>query len=123
MLSDDGVCCGQGVAVLLGAVLILVLSIGLAWVPLLGPMVAGAVGAYVCGTIKRALLSAVLPAILMGIFLWWRLGAQEHGLAGWFVAVSLFPLVLADEIGLWLGVVLGGVIAARRHQVRGARPA
>jgi hypothetical protein len=115
MLAVDGVFFGWRSTVLGSAILMLVLSIVLAWVPLLGPLVAGAVGAYFCGNVRRALLAAVVPAILLGVFLWWRLRVSEHGFGGIFVAVGFLTLVLADEIGLWAGVVLGCIIASRRH--------
>jgi len=113
-----------GVAVLLGAVLMLVLSIALSWIPLLGPLfgplIAGGIGGYLCAKVSRALLAAIVPAILLGFFIWWL--DTPGGLVQIFAAVGIFPLVLAAEAALWVGAVAGALIASR-HQVRGVRPA
>lgn len=111
---------------LLGAVLMLVLSLALVWIPALGPifgpLISGGIGGYVCGTVRRALLAAILPAILLGFFIWW-LDTRESSLAGIFVAVGIFPLVLAGEAALWAGAVAGALIASRRRQLRKVHPA
>jgi hypothetical protein len=115
-----------GVAVLLGGVLMLVLSLALVWIPLVGPLcgplLAGMVGGYFSGGVRRALVAAIVPAILQGVFIWW-LDTRESSLAGIFVAVGIFPLVLAGEVALWVGALLGGLIAHGRHHAPGAHTA
>ena len=43
------------------------LSILLFWLPVAGPLIAGLVGGYKAGDLRRALLAVFLPAVGMGV--------------------------------------------------------
>ncbi len=100
---------------LVGGILMLVLSVVLAWLPLLGPLVAGVIGGYYCGTVGRALLTVLFPAIILGVFVWFMSHMLDNAIAGFLFAVGGVVLVLVHEFGLILGALLGGLIAQRRH--------
>lgn len=109
----------KGGRVLLGAVVMLVLSIGLSWLPFVGPFIAGAVGGFFCRSAGRALLVAVLPAFLLGVFVWWVGDALEHAIAGFLFGVATMVLVLVHEAGLVAGALVGGLVASNRRRAGG----
>ncbi len=108
---------------LVGGILMLVLSLVLAWLPLVGPLLAGAIGGYYCGTVSRALLAVLFPAIILGVFVWWMGTMLDHAIAGFLFAVGGAVLVLVHEGGLIVGAIVGGFIAQRRHSASRPRTA
>ena len=94
------------------------LSVLLSWLPLLGPLVAGGVGGYYAGTVGRALAAALVPAILLGLFIGWVATSWSHAIAGFLVGVGVIILVVVDEVGLLLGALVGGIIPQRRKPAR-----
>ena len=102
----------------LAAIIMLVLSVALSWLPFLGPLAAGIAGGYYAGTIGRALLAAVAPLILLGIFVWVLGAALDHAIAGFFVGVGVTLLLVIHEAGLFIGALIGGALGYTR-----ARPA
>jgi len=88
------------------------LSILLAWMPLVGPFIAGFVGGRKAGTIGAALLAAILPTFLfvmvaglLGALLGWipilgQLWGLVAGLGGWVVSTAAgIPLLLGALLG------------------------
>lgn len=45
------------------------LSILLFWLPILGPAVAGLVGGYFAGTVGRAILASLMPAVVLAVLI------------------------------------------------------
>lgn len=99
---------------ILSIVIMLVLSLALSWLPVLGPLLAGLAGGYYAGTVGRALAAALLPALALGVFVWWVGAWANHAVAGFFVGVGLTMLLVAHEVGLVVGAVIGGAISRRR---------
>lgn len=100
---------------LVGGILMLVLSLVLAWLPLVGPLLAGAIGGYYCGTVSRALVTVLFPALILGIFVWWMGTMLDHAIGGFLFAIGGAVLVIVHEAGLILGAAVGGFIAQRRR--------
>jgi hypothetical protein len=88
------------------------MSVALAWMPVVGPLVAGFVGGRKAGTIGAALLAAILPVFLfmaiagfLGALLGWipiigQLWAVVAGLGGWVISTaSGLPLLIGAMIG------------------------
>jgi hypothetical protein len=88
------------------------LSLLLFWLPVFGPLIAGLVGGWKAGDLRRALLAVFLPAIGLGVLVGATIGWLTH-LAFWGVLAGLGGLAVAFiNIGpLLLGAVLGGVAA------------
>ncbi len=92
------------------------LALLLFWLPLVGPLVAGLVGGYKAGTVKRAIVAVFLPAILTGL-----LAAAGIG----YLTQTWFWSILAGIGGVWVsllnltplfaGAVLGGLAAQIRE--------
>lgn len=100
----------------LAVVSMLVLVLVMSWFPLGGPLIAGTVGGYMAGGIKRALLASLPAAALLGLWVSWAAPALfPHVIGGLVIAAgTLFGLVV-NEIGLLLGTVLGGFIVVKRR--------
>ncbi len=98
----------------LAVIVMIVLSLLLSWLPLFGPLIAGIVGGYCAGGIGRGLAAAVIPLVLLGVFVWWVGAALNHAVAGFFVSVGVTLLLVVHEVGLFIGAVIGGAIAQGR---------
>jgi hypothetical protein len=88
------------------------LSLLLFWLPGVGPFTAGLVGGNKAGSIKRAILAALLPAPLNGLLAGVGV-AYLTNWAGWGVLAGL-GVVVWSLVGigpLLLGAVAGGAFA------------
>ncbi len=97
------------------------LSLLLFWLPVFGPLIAGLVGGYKAGDIRRALLAVFLPGVGLGILLAAGVGWLTH-FALWGLLAGLGGLVLAFiNVGpMLLGALTGGIAAQLNHRLRGA---
>lgn len=103
-----------GASFLKAAFWMIVLSILLFWLPILGPVVAGLVGGYFAGTVGRAILASLMPAVVLTVLIllvgtafdlpW--IGALAGGAIGLVILVGDVPLVLA--------AIVGAVVSQRR---------
>jgi hypothetical protein len=98
------------------------LSLLLFWLPVVGPMIAGVVGGWKAGDLRRALLAVFLPAVGTGILVAVGIGWLTH-LAFWGFLAGLGGLVLALlNVGpMLIGAIAGGIAAGLHHRI--ARPA
>lgn len=94
------------------------LSLLLFWLPVIGPMIAGVVGGWKAGDLRRALLAVFLPAVGTGILVAVGIGWLTH-LAFWGVLAGLGGLVLALlNVGpMLVGAIAGGVAAGLQHRI------
>jgi len=97
--------------ILAPSIVMILVSLLLYWLPGFGPLIAGYVGGRMAGNARDALFAALLPMVVAGI--------------GVFVAISLFGLpvvgviagallvlyIIALEIGLIAGAIIGGFLA------------
>lgn len=88
------------------------LGLLLFWLPVAGPLIAGLVGGWMAGDLKRALLAVFLPAVGLGVLLAVGIGWLTH-LAFWGVLAGLGGVVIAlINIGPMLaGAIIGGLAA------------
>lgn len=98
------------------------LSLLLFWLPAVGPLIAGSVGGFKSGTVRRALLAVVLPGIGMGILAFAGVTWLTH-FALWGVLAGVGGLVLAFvHVGPMLaGAIAGGLAAEWRRKYAGRR--
>lgn|SRR5512132_787043 len=98
------------------------LSLLLFWLPVVGPMIAGVVGGWKAGDLRRALLAVFLPAVGTGILVAVGIGWLTH-LAFWGFLAGLGGLVLALlNVGpMLVGAIAGGIAAGLQRRV--VRPA
>lgn len=91
-----------------GGLWMLILAMLLSWLPLLGPLTAGFVGGRMIGDEKRALMVALIPAVLMGGALWLILAAFELPVLGAVAGFGALVVVAVQELPLLAGAWFGG---------------
>lgn len=101
-------------SVVVGSLYMVVITIALFFLPVINGLVGGLVGGYKVGGIKRALIAAILPAIVVGIGLWIILALLDAPLIGFFAGAALGVIVLFADIGLFIGAAIGGAMSNRR---------
>jgi len=80
------------------------------WIPVLGGLIAGAVGGWVVGRVKGALTVSLVPATIFGVVLTMlALTSQWRWLT--LIHVSLSPVLLVSScvVFLMIGAILGGL--------------
>ncbi len=95
-----------------GMLWMILISILLFWLPFFGPLIAGFVGGKKAGTVGSAILAIFLPAILIGVFLFF-FGTVLSGIPGFGLIAGMGGFVLAlTGIGpLLIGAIIGGAMA------------
>lgn len=97
--------------VVMGSIWMVAITMGLFFLPALNGLIAGTVGGYMVGGTKRALLAAVIPAIIAAVGLWVLLATLDFPVVGFFVGAALGVHIILSEIGLFLGAAIGGTVA------------
>ncbi len=100
-------------SVIVGAIWMVVISLLLFWLPAINGLIAGAVGGYKVGSVRSALIAAILPAIIVAAGLWLLLIALDLPLLGIVAGFAVGILILLADVGLFLGAVIGGVLGNR----------
>ena len=95
-----------------GMLWMILISILLFWLPFFGPLIAGFVGGKKAGTVGSAILAVFLPAILIGVFLFF-FGTVLSGIPGIGLIAGMggFVLALAGIGPLLIGAIIGGAMA------------
>jgi hypothetical protein len=97
-------------SLLAGGLVMLVLALVLSWLPLIGPLIAGAAGGWIIADGRRALLVALVPAALLAVFLVLVLVAFELPVLGVVAGFAIFVVVAVQEIPLLVGAYAGGAL-------------
>lgn len=92
----------------MGALVMLVLSLVLVWLPLLGPLIAGFVGGRVVGRAGTSLLVALLPAIVLAVAVVGLLTVFDLPVLGAVAGAGLFLAIAIQDIPLMIGAYVGG---------------
>ncbi|HEU4700058.1 MAG TPA: hypothetical protein VFS40_12825 [Gemmatimonadales bacterium] len=98
------------------------LALLLFWLPVAGPFLAGLVGGRIAGTVTRAVVAVFLPAILTGVLV--AAGVTYLADAFWGVLAGLggVALSLLNVGPLFVGAVVGGLVAQATGRARWRRP-
>ncbi|HUH03198.1 MAG TPA: hypothetical protein VML75_14475 [Kofleriaceae bacterium] len=96
-----------------GSAWMVLIAVGLFFLPAINGLIAGAVGGYKVGSIKRGLIAALLPAVILGIALWVLFAVVSLPVIGVLAGMTLAAIVVFSELSLFLGAVIGGLIASR----------
>jgi len=99
--------------IVVGAIWMVVLSLALFFVPGVNGLIAGLVGGYLVGSLGRAMMAAVLPALIVAVGLWVLLAAIGMPILGFFAGAAITVLIVLAELGLFLGAALGAIV----HQI------
>lgn len=94
-----------------GMSLMLMLSILLSWIPGLGTLCAGVVGGKVARGPLVALFAALVPALLIGAFLFFTAGLLASlPLIGVVAGMGALVLVTLQVGALLIGAIIGGLL-------------
>lgn len=89
------------------------ISVLLFFLPAINGLIGGGVGGYMCGSARRGLSAALLPAIVAGLGVWLLLAVFQAPVLGFFTGLALGFLALISSIGLLVGAAIGGAISPR----------
>ncbi|MEC9356641.1 MAG: hypothetical protein VX836_02085 [Pseudomonadota bacterium] len=98
-------------SVVLGALLMLILSVLLFWLPGIGSLIAGIVGGKVAGSVLRGLAAAILPSLLIGAALFFGISLIGLPIVGLLAGASASVIFVAGSGMLLLGALIGGLLA------------
>ena len=102
-MSDNG-------SILRGFLWMFFISIILFWLPVLGPFIAGIVGGKKSGSIGNAIISALLPAIIIGLIVFTGF-LPGFPLLGIIAGAGVIVVALLHIGPLFVGAIIGGIIS------------
>jgi hypothetical protein len=102
-------------SIVIGSIWMVFLSLALFFVPLLNGLIAGAVGGYKVGGVGRALVAAILPAVVVGTGLWIAFAFFEAPVWGFLAGAAVGIIILLADLGLFIGAVVGGALGSRQR--------
>lgn len=98
--------------VLTALIWMILISLLLFWLPLLGPLIAGVVGGKKAGGVGNAILAALLPALVLGVFLFFvASGISGIPLIGIVAGAGGFIYAVSGIGPLLVGALIGGILA------------
>lgn len=87
------------------------ISILLFWLPGFGPLIAGFVGGKKSGGVFNAIIAVILPAIVLGIFLFLFTSLLTGAPIIGFVAGAGSSILVLSNVGpLLIGAIIGGIL-------------
>jgi hypothetical protein len=98
----------QREAVVKGSMLMAIVSLALCFVPVLGGLLAGIIGGYRIGRMRRALLAALVAGLVAGLGSWLLLSLALPHVLG-VSAAAIAAWVLVSEAGLLSGAAIGAI--------------
>ena len=99
---------------MISAMLVMVVvDLLLFWAPVVGPIVAGALGGWIAGSPGTAFLAAILPAILVGVLLFLAFTYLQLPVLGGLLGLGVIAYLLVSRIALILAAVVAGFLASR----------
>ncbi len=87
------------------------ISILLFWLPGFGPLIAGIVGGKKSGGVTNAIIAVLLPAIVLGTFLFLFTSVLTGApIIGFVAGAGSFILVVSNVGPLLIGAIIGGIL-------------
>lgn len=101
-------------SIVAGAAWMVVISLVLFFLPAINGLIAGAVGGHKVGSVGRALLASVLPALVLASCLWLLLAVFQLPFVGLLAGFAVGTLIVVSDLGLFVGAAIGGAISPRQ---------
>lgn len=86
------------------------LSLALFWLPVLGPGIAGFIGGTKAKTMGKAMVAALLPAVLLGMLVAGLLLLFDLPLIGTIAGIGVAIAVLVQDVPMFVGAALGAAV-------------
>jgi len=87
------------------------LSVLLFWLPALGPLIAGYVGGKKSGSVIKALIAGILPAVIVGAILLTTGLISNFPIIGAIVGGAVTIFVVIHSGVLLIGALIGGALS------------
>lgn len=100
--------------IVVGSLWMVGLTIALFFLPLINGLIGGLVGGYKVRGVGRALVSAILPAIVASLGLWGVFALFDAPVWGALAGGALGVIIVLADIGIFIGAAIGGAISANR---------
>lgn len=100
----------------LAALVMFVLSLLLGWIPVIGSLVAGAIGGTLAKSVGRAVLAALVPAIAVALLILLVSSAFALPLIGALVGAGALVILAVVGLPLIIGAAIGGWMSAPRER-------
>ena len=92
----------------------IVVSLLLFWLPGFGPLIAGYVGGRMAGNVSAAFSAALLPMVVAGLGVFIAVTLIGLPFIGVIAGTALVIYIIAHEIALIAGAVIGGLLASAK---------
>lgn len=102
----------------LGSLWMVGLTLALFFLPLVNGLIGGFVGGYKVGSVGRALLAAILPAIFAAMGLWILFAMLDAAGWGLLAGLTLGVIIALADAGIFVGAALGGAWRGWRDERR-----
>lgn len=103
----------QRSSIVAGSVWMIAVTLALFFLPLINGIVGGLVGGYKVGGAGRALLAAILPAVIVAVGLWLIFALAEAPVWGVLAGLTAAALVALADVGIFIGAAIGGALSNR----------
>jgi hypothetical protein len=88
-------------------------SLVLFFLPLINGIIGGLVGGYKVGGVGRALLAAILPAVVVALALGVIFMIFDAPVLGFLAGLTGAVLVVLADVGIFIGALIGGALSRR----------
>ena len=100
-------------SIVVASMWMVLISLLLFFLPVINGFIGGAVGGYKVGSVGRALIAAVLPAIVVALGLWGIFLVYEAPVWGVLAGTTAGMLVAISDLGIFVGAAFGGALSRR----------
>jgi len=100
-------------SVVAGSLWMIGITLALFFLPLINGLIGGFVGGYKVGNVGRALIAAILPAVVVAVGLWVLFAIAEAPVWGLVAGLTGATLVVLADVGIFIGAALGGALSPR----------
>ncbi len=95
-------------SVLAGSIWMIGITLVLFFLPLVNGLIGGFVGGYKVGGVSRALVAALMPAVVAAIGLWIIFAVFDMALWGVLAGLAMGAVILLSDLGIFIGAAIGG---------------
>lgn len=110
-------------SVVTGALWMVGLTLVLFFLPLVNGLIGGLVGGYKVGGAGRALVAALLPAVVASVGLWILFAIADAPVFGVAASAAAAMLIVLADVGILIGAVVGGALGSAPDERIGRLPA
>lgn len=116
--TSDPLARSERSSIVAGSLWMIALTLVLFFLPLINGIIGGLVGGYKVGGAGRALLAAILPAVVVAAGLWILFAVADAPVWGLLAGLTGAVLVILADVGIFIGAAIGGALSNRHAPAR-----